>query len=113
MNENMQKSRVESDSVGSKNVPIEAYYGVQLLRAAENFNITGRRMHKDLIVSLAQVKKATAIANNEAGLMNKKIRDAIVQTCDEIIDGKLHDEFIIDPIQGGAGTSGKDRKSVV
>ncbi|MBZ9614816.1 aspartate ammonia-lyase [Clostridium estertheticum] len=106
MKENMQKFRVESDSVGSKNVPIEAYFGVQSLRASENFNITGRRMHKDLIISLAQVKKATAITNNEAGLMNKKIKDAIVQTCDEIIAGKLHDEFIIDPIQGGAGTSG-------
>ncbi|MCJ7688904.1 MAG: aspartate ammonia-lyase, partial [Clostridiaceae bacterium] len=81
-------------------------YGVQSLRAAENFNITGRRMHKELIISLAQVKKATAIANNEAGLMSKKIRDAIVQASDEIIDGKLHDQFIIDSIQGGAGTSG-------
>ncbi|MGK0468701.1 aspartate ammonia-lyase [Clostridium sp.] len=106
MNKILQKFRVESDSCGSKNVPIEAYYGVQSLRAAENFNITGKKMHKELIVSLAQVKKATAIANNEAGLMNNKIRDAIVQASDEIIDGKLHDQFIIDSIQGGAGTSG-------
>lgn len=106
MNKTLQNFRVESDSCGSKNVPIEAYYGVQSLRAAENFNITGRKMHKELIVSLAQVKKATAIANNEAGLMSKKIRDAIIQASDEIIDGKLHDQFIIDSIQGGAGTSG-------
>jgi aspartate ammonia-lyase len=106
MNKILQNFRVESDSCGSKNVPIEAYYGVQSLRAAENFNITGRMMHKELIVSLAQVKKATAIANNEAGLMSKKIRDAIVKASDEIIDGKLHDQFIIDSIQGGAGTSG-------
>ncbi|MEK6264410.1 MAG: aspartate ammonia-lyase [Clostridium sp.] len=106
MNKILQNFRVESDSCGSKNVPIEAYYGVQSLRAAENFNITGKKMHKELIVSLAQVKKATAIANNEAGLMNKKIMDAIVQASDEIIDGKLHDQFIIDSIQGGAGTSG-------
>jgi aspartate ammonia-lyase len=106
MNKILQNFRVESDSCGSKNVPIEAYYGVQSLRAAENFNITGRRMHKELIISLAQVKKATAVANNEAGLMSKKVRDAIVQACDEIISGKLHDEFIIDSIQGGAGTSG-------
>jgi len=106
MNKKLQNFRVESDSVGSKTVPIEAYYGVQSLRAAENFNITGRRMHKELIVSLAQVKKATAMANNEAGLMSNKIRGAIVQACDEIIAGKLHDEFIIDSIQGGAGTSG-------
>lgn len=53
MKENMQKFRVESDSVGSENVPVEAYFGVQSLRASENFNITGRRMHKDLIISLA------------------------------------------------------------
>lgn len=106
MNKILQNFRVESDSCGSKNVPIEAYYGVQSLRAAENFNITGKKMHKELIVSLAQVKKATAIANNEAGLMSKKIMDAIVQASDEIIDGKLHDQFIIDSIQGGAGTSG-------
>lgn len=106
MNENFQKYRVENDSVGSKNVPVGAYYGVQSLRAAENFNITGKRMHSELIISLAQVKKGTAIANNEAGLMSKDIRRAIVQACDEIIAGKLHDQFIIDPIQGGAGTSG-------
>ncbi|MGH4137778.1 aspartate ammonia-lyase [Clostridium sp.] len=106
MNENFQKYRVENDSVGSKNVPVGAYYGVQSLRAAENFNITGKRMHSELIVSLAQVKKGTAIANNEAGLMSKDVRRAIVQACDEIIAGKLHDQFIIDPIQGGAGTSG-------
>lgn len=106
MNKILQNFRVESDSCGSKNVPIEAYYGVQSLRAAENFNITGRRMHKEMIISLAQVKKATAVANNEAGLMSEKVRDAIVQACDEIISGKLHDEFIIDSIQGGAGTSG-------
>ncbi|MGV8982434.1 aspartate ammonia-lyase [Clostridium sp.] len=106
MTENFQKYRVETDSVGSKNVPVGAYYGVQSLRAAENFNITGKRMHSELIISLAQVKKGTAIANNEAGLMSKDIRRAIVQACDEIIAGKLHDQFIIDPIQGGAGTSG-------
>ncbi|MGH4117476.1 aspartate ammonia-lyase [Clostridium sp.] len=106
MNKILQNFRVESDSCGSKNVPIKAYYGVQSLRAAENFNITGKKMHKELIISLAEVKKATAVANNEAGLMSKKVRDAIIQACDEIISGKLHDEFIIDSIQGGAGTSG-------
>ncbi|MFT5875313.1 MAG: aspartate ammonia-lyase [Clostridium sp.] len=106
MNENMQNFRTEYDSVGPKNVPIDAYYGVQSLRASENFNITGKRMHKELIVSLAEVKKAAAITNNEARLMSKEIREAIVQSCDEIIAGKFHNEFIIDSIQGGAGTSG-------
>ncbi len=87
-------------------MPIGAYYGVNSLRAAENFTITGRTMHKEQIVSLAQIKKATAIANNKAGLMTNEIKDAIIQACDEIMEGKLHDQFICDPIQGGAGTSG-------
>lgn len=97
--------REESDSIGSKKVPIDAYYGVQTLRAAENFKITGFKMHKEFINSLALVKKAAAITNREVNLLNKKIENAIVQACDEIILGNLHDQFIIDPIQGGAGTS--------
>lgn len=98
-------TRVENDSVGSKNIPLDAYYGVQTLRAAENFNITGKKMHKELIISLAQVKKAAALANSHAMLMEDNVRDAIIKACDEIIAGELHNEFIIDPIQGGAGTS--------
>ncbi len=98
-------TRVESDSVGSKNVPLDAYYGVQTLRAAENFNITGQKMHRELIISLAQIKKGAALANSHAGLLEDKVRDAIIKACDEIIAGELHKEFIIDPIQGGAGTS--------
>jgi len=97
--------RIESDSIGSKQVPIDAYYGVQTLRAAENFKITGLKLHRDFIISLAQIKKAAAIANNRAGLLDKKIETAIIQACDEIIEGNLHDQFIVDPIQGGAGTS--------
>lgn len=97
--------RVESDSIGSKQVPKTAYYGVQSLRAAENFHITGRKMHREFIISLAQIKKAAAIANCEAGLLDKKIEMAIIKACDEIIGGSLQDQFIIDPIQGGAGTS--------
>lgn len=97
--------RTESDSIGTKEVPIEAYYGVQTLRGAENFKITGLKMHEDFIKSLAQIKKASAITNCEIGLLDKNIEKAIVQACNEIICGKLHEEFIIDPIQGGAGTS--------
>lgn len=97
--------RMESDSIGTRQVPVDAYYGVQTLRASENFNITGHRMHKEFIKSLAQIKKAAAIANTKAGLLNKKIGDAVIKACDEIIQGNLHDQFIIDPIQGGAGTS--------
>lgn len=99
------KFRVESDSIGNKEIPKEAYYGVQTLRAAENFKITRLKMNEDFIKSLAQIKKASAITNCEIGLLEKNIERAIVQACNEIICGKLHEEFIIDPIQGGAGTS--------
>lgn len=99
------KYRIESDSIGSKEVPMDAYYGVQSLRGAENFRITGNRIHKDFIKSLAQTKKACAMANGEIGLLDKNIEKAIIKACDEIILGLLHDEFITDPIQGGAGTS--------
>lgn len=99
------KYRIEHDSIGEKKVPEEAYYGVQTLRAAENFTITGLKMHPELINSIAQIKKAAAITNFEVGRLDKKRADAIVQACDEIISGQFHDEFIVDPIQGGAGTS--------
>lgn len=97
--------RIESDSIGSREVPKEAYYGVQTLRAAENFKITGLKTHKEFIKSLAEVKKASAITNREIGILNNDVENAIVKACDEIIDGRLHEEFITDPIQGGAGTS--------
>ena len=97
--------RVEKDSIGTKDVPSDQYYGVQSLRAAENFNITGLTMHPEIINSLAYIKKAAAITNCEVGLLPKNIASAIVQACDEIIAGDFHDDFITDPIQGGAGTS--------
>ncbi len=103
--EKMVKTRLEHDSIGTKEVPAEAYYGVQTLRAAENFYITGMNMHPELINSVAQIKKAAAITNFEVGRLDKKRTDAIVRACDEIISGRLHDQFIVDPIQGGAGTS--------
>lgn len=101
----MNKYRLESDSVGELQIPIEAYYGVQSLRAKNNFNITGKKMHRDLIVSLSEVKKAAAIANINTGELNSEIGQAIIKACDKIINGEFHDEFIVDPIQGGAGTS--------
>jgi len=99
------QTRVEEDLLGKKEVPIEAYYGIQSVRAKENFNITGHSLDSDLIIALAQVKKAAAIANMEVSGLDHKIGKAIVQAADEIIDGKFHDQFIVDPIQGGAGTS--------
>lgn len=98
-------TRLEHDSIGSKQVPANAYYGVQTLRAAENFHITGLYMHPEIINSIVQIKKAAAITNFEVGRLDKKRTDAIVAACDEILAGKLHDQFIVDPIQGGAGTS--------
>ena len=103
--EKKQDYRIESDSIGSKDIPENVYYGVQSLRAAENFRITGLSMHPEIINSLAYIKKACAITNCEVGILDKKIANAIVQACDEIINGKFHDAFIVDPIQGGAGTS--------
>lgn len=97
--------RSESDSIGSKNIPQSVYYGVQSLRAAENFHITGLSLHPEIINSLAYIKKACAITNCEVGILDKKKAEAIVQACDEILHGKLHEYFIVDPIQGGAGTS--------
>lgn len=97
--------RVEKDSIGTKKVPEDVYYGVQSLRAAENFRITGLNMHPEIINSLAYIKKASAITNCEIGILDKKIASAIVQACDEILEGKFRKDFIVDPIQGGAGTS--------
>lgn len=97
--------RVEKDSIGTKDVPEDVYYGVQSLRAAENFHITGLNMHPEIINSLAYIKKAAAITNCEIGILDKKRAQAIVQACDEILAGKFHKDFIVDPIQGGAGTS--------
>lgn len=97
--------RVEHDSIGSKEVPEDVYYGVQSLRAAENFHITGLTMHPEIINSLACIKKAAAITNCEIGLLEKKKASAIVKACDEILAGRFYRDFIVDPIQGGAGTS--------
>ncbi len=98
-------TRKETDSIGTKRIPQEAYYGVQSLRAQENFSITGSHLHPEMIKSLARLKKACALANAAAGVVDEKIANAIEQACDLILAGKFHDQFIVDPIQGGAGTS--------
>lgn len=99
------KFRVEHDSIGDKEVPSDAYYGVQSLRAAENFPITGLTMHPEMVSSIVYIKKAAAITNNETGRLPKEKADAIIKACDEILEGRFLDNFIVDPIQGGAGTS--------
>jgi len=101
------RTRSEHDLLGDREVPNEVYYGVQTLRAIENFNISGVTLnfHPVIIQALAMVKMAAAKTNNELGLLSKPVTDAIVQACSEIINGKLHTHFIVDMIQGGAGTS--------
>lgn len=96
---------MEHDSIGALNVPAEAYYGVQSMRAATNFQITHRPLHPVLIDSIVMVKKAAAITNEKSGKLDQQIAQAIIQACDEILNGNLRDQFIVDAIQGGAGTS--------
>ncbi|MCG2576320.1 aspartate ammonia-lyase [Dechloromonas sp. XY25] len=100
-------TRLEHDLLGDREVPTAAYYGVHTLRALENFPITGISIavYPDLIRALAQIKKAAAQANQKLGLLDAKRADAIVAACREVIDGQWHDQFVVDVIQGGAGTS--------
>jgi aspartate ammonia-lyase len=97
--------RMEHDFLGEKEIPADVYYGIQTLRAVENFPITGYRIHEDLIKALAMVKKAAAIANMNTTRLYSGLGAAMCQAADEIIKGKWIDQFIVDPIQGGAGTS--------
>ena len=97
--------RVEEDSIGKKEVPADAYYGIQSLRACENFQITDLNVHPRLVESLALVKKAAALANRSIGLLNEEKAKAIVQAAEEVAEGSLRDHFIVDAVQGGAGTS--------
>ena len=102
-----EQTRIEHDLLGDRAVPATAYFGVHTLRAVENFPITGNAIsiYPDLLRALACIKEAAARANNEIGLLDKERTDAIVKACREICDGKLHDQFVVDVIQGGAGTS--------
>ncbi|MFS8578937.1 MAG: aspartate ammonia-lyase [Novibacillus thermophilus] len=99
------KYRGERDLLGKKQVPEDAYYGIQTVRAVENFPITGYPPHPELIRALAVVKKAAARANARVGTLPQDIADAIIQAADEIIQGKMMEQFVVDAIQGGAGTS--------
>ncbi|MEW2399491.1 aspartate ammonia-lyase [Streptomyces sp. NPDC046862] len=102
-----QATRMEHDLVGDKEVPAHAYYGVHTVRAVENFAITGSAIAQfpDLITSLAAVKQAAAQANRDLGLLAPDIAEAIIGACEEIRAGRLTDQFVVDPVQGGAGTS--------
>lgn len=100
-------TRLEHDLLGDKVIPNEYYYGVQTLRAVENFNITPIKLNSrpEFIKALAQVKEAAALANRDLGLLSEPICKAIVEACHEVAEGKFDDHFVVDMIQGGAGTS--------
>lgn len=101
------RSRKEHDLLGDRELPDEFYYGIQTLRALENFNISGVSLsfYPLMIEALAIVKKAAALANKDLGLLEPEIAGAIVRACDIIIQGNFHKQFVVDMIQGGAGTS--------
>src|SRR6476646_2239773 len=101
------QTRIEHDLLGDRAVPADAYYGVHTLRAVENFPITGNAIsvYPDLIRALACIKQAAALTNHELGMLDRVKTDAIVAACQDIKAGRLHDQFVVDVIQGGAGTS--------
>ena len=103
----MENFRNESDLLGTLQVPLNAYYGVQTQRAIDNFKISGQHLssYPHFIAALGMVKKAAAKTNYELGLLEENLYEKIAETCDELIAGKYHDQFPIDMIQGGAGTS--------
>ena len=101
------KTRIESDLLGELQIPADSYFGIQTLRAASNYQITGIPLSHfpDFIAALALVKKSCALANGKVGSLEPRLVTAITATCDEIVGGALHPEFIVDMVQGGAGTS--------
>lgn len=103
----MNNTRLEHDLLGDRDVPADRYFGIQTLRAVENFSISGITIarYPGLIKSLAYIKKAAALTNHELGLLDREITDAICRACDDLLSGALLDEFVVDVIQGGAGTS--------
>ena len=107
MNEESGEFREESDLLGTRKIPAYAYWGIQTLRAQENFSVSMVTLYNygTLIQALAMVKKACTLANKDLEHISEDYANAIVQACDEIIDGRLHEQFVVDMLQGGAGTS--------
>ena len=101
----MKKYREESDSIGTLKILANAYYGVQTLRAVNNFNISSNKMNIKFIYNIVKIKKVAAIVNNKSNTLSDQFLNAILIACDEILSGKFDKEFITDAIQGGAGTS--------
>jgi aspartate ammonia-lyase len=103
----MTTTRIEHDLIGNRDVPATVYWGIHTLRAIENFPITGQTIGRygDLITALASIKEAAARSNRELGLLKPEIAQAIIDACADLRAGKLHEQFVVDVIQGGAGTS--------
>ncbi len=101
------QTRIEHDFLGELEIPNDVYYGIQTFRALENFDISNSKIYDvpEFIIAFAYVKKAAALTNAELGLLPKNLLEPICKACDELIEGKLHDQFPLDCIQGGAGTS--------
>ena len=97
--------RTEHDLLGALEIPDEAYYGIHTARALKNFPLTGVPLHPALVDALVTVKKAAALANRDAGLLEPRLAGAVISACDEILAGALRDQFVVDCMQGGAGTS--------
>src|SRR5207253_707911 len=96
--------RTEKDSLGERKVPADAYFGIQTLRATENFPISGLMPKSDYVDATIQIKKAAAKVNRALGLLDGRKADAIIAACDDLLKGKYRDSFVVDVYQAGAGT---------
>lgn len=100
-----QNTRTEKDSIGTKEIPADVYYGIQTLRAVENYPVSGTRANPTLVRAIGMVKRAAAEANKSLGLVDEKRADAIIQAAQEVADGKWNHQFVVDVFQAGAGVS--------
>jgi aspartate ammonia-lyase len=98
-------TRIEIDPLGEKAIPKDAYFGIQTLRAVENFPVSGLMASPYMIKAYVLIKRAAAVANMQVGMLNPAVGKAVIEACDEVLSGKYHDQFVIDVFQAGAGTS--------
>src|SRR5262245_34979507 len=97
--------RIESDSLGERELAEDVYYGIQTARAIENFPISGQKPSPALVTATIQIKKAAARVNADLGVLDRRLTEAIESAADEVLSGGLRDQFVVDPFQAGAGTS--------
>ena len=97
--------RIEKDTMGEMKVPDDSYYGAQTQRAFQNFQVSDLKIPRPMIASIAMIKRSASIVNHKLGFFDSKIKDAIVRACDEVIQGKFDEQFIVDVYQTGSGTS--------